>query len=357
MDLGKTIKDLRIQKKLTQEQLADYLSVSVQTVSRWETSVNYPDVTMLPILANIFDVTTDHLLGVDVLKNKEEIDKISREVQDLLHIGHLDDAVTALRKGIKQFPNNYDLLLKLCSTLNFYDEKNMEHLQESIAISERILQTTTDESIRKQAVSNLFFAYLHSGDKKSLRRVYDDYIASNLSVDYYSSFVFEGDELITHLQKNILVIYQGLWSDFMAMRKLDFYTDEEKIKILDKFNRITSVFFEDDDLGFYNWSVFTVNEKIAKFGAKQQDIDFTIRYLEKTADYAIKFDTRPAEMHRKSVLVNRTKDIRSDSTTNSKVNCSFELLEEIKDQRYDFVRNDPRLVAIISRLEEYAKGL
>lgn len=71
MNLGSKIKSLRIKKNLTQEQLADYLSVSVQTISRWETSVNYPDVIMLPVLANIFDVTTDYLLEVDIGKNRK----------------------------------------------------------------------------------------------------------------------------------------------------------------------------------------------------------------------------------------------------------------------------------------------
>ena len=65
MDLGKQIKALRQSRGLTQEQLAEKMDVSVQTISRWEKSVNYPDITMLPILASFFNVTTDYLLCVN----------------------------------------------------------------------------------------------------------------------------------------------------------------------------------------------------------------------------------------------------------------------------------------------------
>lgn len=64
MDIGFIIKRLRLQKGLTQEQFADVVGVTVQTISRWETSVNYPDIIMLPIIAKFFNVTTDYLLNV-----------------------------------------------------------------------------------------------------------------------------------------------------------------------------------------------------------------------------------------------------------------------------------------------------
>jgi len=64
MDIGTTIKKLRQKSGITQQHLAEYLNVSMQTVSRWETSVTYPDVVMLPVLAKHFHVTVDYLLGI-----------------------------------------------------------------------------------------------------------------------------------------------------------------------------------------------------------------------------------------------------------------------------------------------------
>ena len=59
--LATNLRRLRLAKKLTQEQLAERLGVSSQSVSRWETCVTYPDVMLLPELAKIFGVLVDDL--------------------------------------------------------------------------------------------------------------------------------------------------------------------------------------------------------------------------------------------------------------------------------------------------------
>jgi len=62
--LGKRIAALRKSKGLTQEQLAEKVGVSAQAVSKWENDVSCPDITLLPLLADLFDVSVDELLGI-----------------------------------------------------------------------------------------------------------------------------------------------------------------------------------------------------------------------------------------------------------------------------------------------------
>ena len=64
MTLGKRIAMLRKNQGLTQEQLGEKLGVSAQAVSKWENDIACPDITMLPLLADVFGVTTDELLGL-----------------------------------------------------------------------------------------------------------------------------------------------------------------------------------------------------------------------------------------------------------------------------------------------------
>lgn len=60
--IGKRISDLRRQKGMTQEALAEMLNVSSQAVSKWEHDLSCPDISLLPVLADIFGCTTDQLL-------------------------------------------------------------------------------------------------------------------------------------------------------------------------------------------------------------------------------------------------------------------------------------------------------
>ena len=62
--LGTRIAALRKEKGLTQEQLAEKVGVSAQAVSKWENDVSCPDITLLPLLADLFGVSVDELLGV-----------------------------------------------------------------------------------------------------------------------------------------------------------------------------------------------------------------------------------------------------------------------------------------------------
>ena len=54
MEIGAIIKKLRTDRHIKQEPFAEALGVSVQTVSRWENDVNYPDIAMLPQIASFF---------------------------------------------------------------------------------------------------------------------------------------------------------------------------------------------------------------------------------------------------------------------------------------------------------------
>ena len=63
--LGQKIRVLRIQRGMTQRELAWHLNVSTQAVSKWERNACYPDVTLLLPLARLFSVSLDELFGRD----------------------------------------------------------------------------------------------------------------------------------------------------------------------------------------------------------------------------------------------------------------------------------------------------
>jgi transcriptional regulator with XRE-family HTH domain/uncharacterized protein (DUF2164 family) len=355
MEIGVKIKELRLKNGMTQEKLADLLFVSVQTISRWETAVNYPDISLLPIIAHVFEVSTDYLLGVDIERNKEEIEKIKIKVQEYEHIGMLGEAISVLRDGIRRFPKSVELQLKLGSTLVYRDEKKEDELNESIEISQMVLSSTYEEKYRRDAIKNMFYAYIGLNNKDSAKNVYDQYIKNNLSPYDYQRLVLEGDELVDYLQQNFLNKVHGFWSDFQSLRRTNEYTNEEKIFLLDKFNKICFIIFDNEDYGFYSWYLYTINDAISHLYATLKNMENTLIYLEKAKDFAIKFDTRSEVIDRTSLLVNRIKEYKKESTTNSKYNICYELLQNMGRDAFQFVREEHSFKLIEEELKKYAK--
>lgn len=76
LKLGAAIKKLRTEKGVTQEELADFIGVSFQAVSKWETDTTMPDITLLPKLAVFFGVRIDDLFSINTDDELERIDFI-----------------------------------------------------------------------------------------------------------------------------------------------------------------------------------------------------------------------------------------------------------------------------------------
>lgn len=112
MDFGKTITKLRHEHDMTQEELADVLGITTQAVSRWETGSTMPDLSLFPAICNLFDVTSDYLLGIDLERKKEKIEKICNRAHDCMSRGYMSEVREILTAGLKEFPKSYEKIRK-----------------------------------------------------------------------------------------------------------------------------------------------------------------------------------------------------------------------------------------------------
>lgn len=85
MDIGKRIKFYRTEKKVKQEELADYLGVSIQAVSKWETGNSVPDISLLPQISVYFGITIDELFKMPNEAQFERIENMFWSVRKLDH--------------------------------------------------------------------------------------------------------------------------------------------------------------------------------------------------------------------------------------------------------------------------------
>ena len=118
LPISQTIKRLRKEKNITQEELAKVLNVTYQSVSRWENDLAYPDVELIPLIARYFDVTTDVLFGTDETTVEYKIQEYLKLIQEQQKINSDEDFKrfeNTLKEAIKSFPKDVFFRWKLCS--------------------------------------------------------------------------------------------------------------------------------------------------------------------------------------------------------------------------------------------------
>lgn len=122
LTIGENIKALRRKSAKTQEELATSIGVTAQAVSRWEAGGSYPDMELIPRIANYFGVSIDELFGYQNSR-ESKIDAIIEKIE-AVHIrgrsddGWVDNCLAILREGLAEFPQNERLLITLADTLS-----------------------------------------------------------------------------------------------------------------------------------------------------------------------------------------------------------------------------------------------
>ena len=166
--IGENIRRRRIERNLTQEEVAAHLGVSSQSVSKWERGDGYPDIEMLPSIANYFSVSIDELMGTSAPEKKAMYDKINSEWLVNNRSGRHSENVQLMRDALKNFPNDALLLVQLSTSLEKLDgtdEEKAKYLRESIAVQEQIINYCEDCEVRGATLFNICFAYLKNGER------------------------------------------------------------------------------------------------------------------------------------------------------------------------------------------------
>ena len=165
-DFATKIKSLRKSFDLTQEEFAERLGMSSQAVSKWETGTAMPDISMFPILANFFSVTTDELLGVDVSRREERIREIISEGDRLYREWKQAEMVEHYRNAVMEYPGEDELWFRLAWSLNQAQgvvRSREEDMAESIRIYKNILERTRDVRLTVKIQSQLADLYHNLG--------------------------------------------------------------------------------------------------------------------------------------------------------------------------------------------------
>ncbi|MBP1044655.1 helix-turn-helix transcriptional regulator [Enterococcus sp. BWM-S5] len=113
MNLGSVIAEKRKEKKITQQELAEFVGVSKAAVSKWETGLTYPDITLLPLLAAYFDMTIDSLLNYEPQLTTKEIQHIYTSLKGSFETKSPEDVLTSIRSFVHRYYSCHPFVLQM----------------------------------------------------------------------------------------------------------------------------------------------------------------------------------------------------------------------------------------------------
>ncbi|MBR4691172.1 MAG: helix-turn-helix transcriptional regulator [Oscillospiraceae bacterium] len=169
MSIGKNISDLRREKGMTQQQLAEKLGVSAQSVSKWENGVCAPDVSQFPLLAELFGVSIDRIFGYRVSSREEAQALIDRADR----CETLEENIAILQEGLEKDPASPELRVALAMSwlslarVRAYAEKAEEAdkaRENCVRLCREVIRSCGDQAQVDGALEVLRRVYMDTGN-------------------------------------------------------------------------------------------------------------------------------------------------------------------------------------------------
>ncbi len=352
--ISKNIKKFRKENDLTQEQLAEILGVTAQSISRWEKGSVFPDITMLPVLANLFGVSTDTLLGVDISRKNEEI-KAALEYNSTLHReGKHAESEAFIREKLKLYPDNAELTYQLAYALFKYtaEDKQLKALNDEIeTLCDRAIHLDRSTWITHAARQMLCLLYNRQGLHEKATEIADSMPTWWVSREFLMQYVMPSEEAAQQRQYNLVVLMDMM---ILHLHKIarDMPSDEQSIEVLDKAVKLAEL-IAGDDMKFHHERIFKCHLWRARYFCRMGDKDSSFEALEKALHHAVQFESRPECSKYEAFWLWRIEDVRANEKKNMPENLYQHLLRKLNEPIFEFICSDERFARLTETIMRY----
>jgi transcriptional regulator with XRE-family HTH domain len=300
---SENIKQLRKERDLTQEALADFLGISFQAVSKWERGESYPEIEMLPVIAAFFGITVDELLGIDKSVKEESITAYISKYENM-RLKDTTAVLHELKAATKEFPNEYAILIRYMELLQT-KRNHLDAAQDSKEISsmyERIQKYCTDDEIRIRSkrimIDNLLWQYDVLGYDEHFKERAETIIASlpkledakeiaiskTANADNRSQLFGKEIEELTYLLQNAVIRYCYYTNNF---------TIDYKIQATEHMNGIIQMLDTDAEPTKNRIHLIYNYGHLGHWYFEKGDKQSALHYLKLAAQQAVTFDSMP----------------------------------------------------------------
>lgn len=284
--IGMCIKRLRGERQITQEELAAYLHVSAQSVSKWESGTANPDISYIPQIAGFFGVTTDYLFGLQISQNR-----LSGEI-----IGELQ-RLFAKRQ--------YEALVVNCNKILEED-----HLEPELYYS---------------CQQYLCYAYSKMGRRKEAEAIARRLPRTPVCQDLMLEQVLEGEELKHCLDENLEHFLLYLWLKLKGGGKHNpGRTLQDRIRGQESARQLYELIFYDGRMGVYSAYPAENEQQLVRLYVQSGDLEKALESLKRALQYARMYEESfSQEIYTESVFF-----------YNRRTSCSLREKPDARPERY-----------------------
>lgn len=356
LNVGEVIYKLRKERGITQEQLAGFIGISTAAVSKWESGISYPDITLLPIIATFFNVTIDLLLNFKVELSEEEVMNIFAKCEKNFNTFNFEEAVQYSKEYILKYPNSYYLKLRIGFIFVMYswkagdEEKTRKILEEALELFEDVSTNCNNVDYVEAALYQMGALYPTLGkqdkaiealNKISRNKLDPDFLLANIYIE--KNDIKKAREMLqSSLYKSINEI------NMITMALAKSYNDLAMVEKYHKLSiNIRKVISEDDTSQMSLFSeYFSLAQVYLKYREKEKAIDALFNMLDDMNNHDI---NNPGDF--KVWCFNEIPMGKRTITMNLYEN----LYKIFQGPDFNIIREDKRYDEILNELEELEK--
>lgn len=304
--IGEILKGLRKANNMTQEQVAEALNVSFQSISRWENGLSYPDITLVPTIARLFDVSTDTLFDMDTSDRERTREQYEAVYKQHRQSGNLAACRDTAREALEQFPRDHHIMMNLAEALHLFeggssaeraDYADDRYAAQIRSLCERVLEDCRKEQERLRAILLLCRHYTASGNTSEALQLANGVADFEHCREVLLGEILTGEGKRRQLQETMLkaVDYAATTLVSMAFRKEYGMTDvlslDERITYVKTANDLYALLIPDGNYQFFHRIVGWNHRRLCELYLLSGDVHGAFEALLKAEEHATAFDT------------------------------------------------------------------
>ena len=225
MKISQIIREKRKQLGLTQENIAEYLGVSIPAVSKWENGTTYPDIMLLPALARLLKTDLNTLMSFNEEMSEIEINNVVLKVQSLIQEDGFEKGFQFALNQVRAFPTCenliYSLGVFLQPSLGLQSEENQNKYREELAKLYFRVRNSENIEIKKEANSFLFYLHCEKEEYDKAAALLRDYPAdTKLMMAHLHQYKKEYKPACVLLERRMLEIGVELESILISLTQV-----------------------------------------------------------------------------------------------------------------------------------------